>query len=671
MDDRRPGFSYLFLLRVPIIVFFITVAFRPLAMKGGLSAYLKGMYDGSDSGVIFTAAVSILLWLALSTTTNTILRTAYLRFMVLEPPAVVRRPVLENIAWLRRIGFTDIWTGIAAAGIAYALGILWLLSGYAVFKGVHGWLLVFEGLALGAVICGALGVLVVKFSAGVWTSSQPGLVARLMRRLGTPEGYFDGNTPVAGHKFALNAMLLSLLLYGAGGLYGWYNGHRLPTLMCILLLLTNACWFASALSYLLDRWRIPVFLVLGLYGWASNYWSTDHVFPLHECRGACAPAVTAAGVVGDGDGPVILVATSGGGILAAAWTGRVLGELSSTPAFTPAVKLISGVSGGSNGAMHFVNQMRSGQLTPASAFDAPARSSLDAVAWGLTYPDFLRTLPTALIFQPKIDRAVALREAWTAGDPGLHAALLSQWTPGQRTPAVVFNSTVAETGERFMFANYKVGPAPQDVKGRRVFYESFTRHDVPVSAAVASSAAFPYVSPAARADQGDGPPSATKLFHLVDGGYYDNYGVASALDFLRDALPKLGAKRRVLLLQIEASPANVYTNVSFESQGWFYQAMAPIKGFVHMWQLAARVRNSSEVEWAGCRVPQLQVAHFVYSDPEEYPTSWHLTAGQKEKIKQQWSSQANEANAEVVRKFLSGEPAPAAALTHCADHKLE
>ena len=652
MEDRRPSFSYLFLLRVPLVILLIVVFFRPLAFGPSLGAYLEGMYEATQLAMMMTAAVAVPLWLALTTITNTVLRTAHLRFMLQRPAAFLERPLFENLSWLRKIGLTEIWAGVALAASVYAAGILWLLSGYVELQGATAWLPVLGGLIAGAAICSAGGCLVMLVE-GQLSKGRPGYVALFMRWAGTPEGYFHNGLPVPGHKFASNAMLISLVLYGAGGMYGWYNGFRLPTLMCVLLLLTNACWLLSALSYLLDRWRIPVFLVLGLYGVASAYWSTDHLFPIEECKANCSPAVSAGDIAGEGQQPVVLVATSGGGILAAAWTGAVLGQLSRQTEFVPALKLISGVSGGSTGAMHFVHLLRSNALTPERAFGEAARSSLDAVAWGLTYPDFFRTLPTAVFFQPKIDRAVALRQAWTEHDPALRDARLSQWTPGKGTPAVIFNSTVAETGERFMFANYKVAPLKQDVEGRRVFFETFDHHDIPVSAAVANSAAFPYVSPAARADVDE--KKTTKLFHLVDGGYYDNFGVASALDFVSDALPRL-AGRPVVLVLIEASPDYAYTSATFQSEGWFYQALAPPKGFIRMWNTAARARNSADLEWAKQLLPQLQVVHFVYSDEKEYPTSWHLTAGQQAKIQRQWSTPKNRANAECVGAILERRP---------------
>ena len=56
-------------------------------------------------------------------------------------------------------------------------------------------------------------------------------------------------------------------------------------------------------------------------------------------------------------------------------------------------------------------------------------------------------------------------------------------------------------------------------------------------------------------------------------------------------------------------------------------------------------------------LPQLQVVHFVYADDKDYPTSWHLTAGQQTKIQRQWSTVKNLANAGCVAAILGSRPA--------------
>src|SRR5206468_4234525 len=123
---------------------------------------------------------------------------------------------------------------------------------------------------------------------------------------------------------------------------------------------------------------------------------------------------------------------------------------------------------------------------------------------------------------------------------------LSTWraraAAGQQ-PAVIFNATVPETGQRYLITNFA---APDFSRQARkladidlppeqaavAFDRSFPDHDLRVTTAARLSATFPLVTPVARPRIDD---DRSRVFHAADGGYYDNYGVASAIEWLRDA----------------------------------------------------------------------------------------------------------------------------------------
>jgi len=117
------------------------------------------------------------------------------------------------------------------------------------------------------------------------------------------------------------------------------------------------------------------------------------------------------------------------------------------------------------------------------------------------------------------------------------------------TPAISMNTTTVEGGARFLLANYELPTLPgqphQEKLGGNESYpaqsfldvyrdENNARQsiDLPLATAAQMSATFPYVSSAARI-----PLSFTKSqYHFIDGGYYDNDGTASAIEFLRSML---------------------------------------------------------------------------------------------------------------------------------------
>jgi hypothetical protein len=107
-------------------------------------------------------------------------------------------------------------------------------------------------------------------------------------------------------------------------------------------------------------------------------------------------------------------------------------------------------------------------------------------------------------------------------------------------PAFSMNTTSVEEGNRFLLANYNVPHYPLDANSiypAQSFLSTFgscgsKAPDLPLSTAAQLSATFPFVSSAARVPKSLNCHSV----HFVDGGYYDNDGTASALEFLRYAL---------------------------------------------------------------------------------------------------------------------------------------
>jgi hypothetical protein len=120
---------------------------------------------------------------------------------------------------------------------------------------------------------------------------------------------------------------------------------------------------------------------------------------------------------------LVIVAASGGGIQASAWTARVLVGLSQElgDKFRRSIRLISSVSGGSLGTMYFIESWfryglehdgdPPGTEVNERAMSAASSSSLEASAWGMAYPDFMRILLPPLV-PAELDRGWAIEQAW-------------------------------------------------------------------------------------------------------------------------------------------------------------------------------------------------------------------------------------------------------------------
>jgi hypothetical protein len=208
--------------------------------------------------------------------------------------------------------------------------------------------------------------------------------------------------------------------------------------------------------------------------------------------------------------------------------------------FSDNVTVISSVSGGATGSMfylslydpaipqHFHSERLSGLVELAS------RPSLDDVAWALVYHD----LPRVLFLGGARDRGDALEESWRKR--AQVNSKLTEWRSGIAEgwrPVSIFNSTVDETGEPITFSTTGWVPEQNPSARRRDFYEMYPGQDLAVVTAVRLAATFPYVTPAAR------PDTPTRdSYHMIDGGYYDNYGVYRLLAWLEQGLTTLRAE---------------------------------------------------------------------------------------------------------------------------------
>jgi hypothetical protein len=114
------------------------------------------------------------------------------------------------------------------------------------------------------------------------------------------------------------------------------------------------------------------------------------------------------------------------------------------------------------------------------------------------------------------------------------------------------NTTSVEQGARFLLSNYVVPHYALDARDgnsmypAQSFFQAFrdpkaqgevAQLDLPLATAAQLSATFPYVSSTARVPlQYSSAPGHRPGVHFGDGGYYDNDGTASAIEFLRYAL---------------------------------------------------------------------------------------------------------------------------------------
>lgn len=238
---------------------------------------------------------------------------------------------------------------------------------------------------------------------------------------------------------------------------------------------------------------------------------------------------------------LVVVTCPGGGIHAAAWSAIVLKKLDQRyEDFSSSICLISGVSGGSVGTVFFANSRYIKSTDSKTKLDDQNRetvmeSSLGAIGAGLAFHD----IPSAFCpWWPGEDRGVRLEKDWRVrmkGDSEKHT--LSAWGDlalQGRMPIVILNATDAASGRRVLFSTVPLPPRASLVNrvGRpwdyRELFDS-KNYDMDVATAARASATFPYASPFTIPDNAN---AIGKRVALCDGGFVDNEGIVTAIDWL-------------------------------------------------------------------------------------------------------------------------------------------
>jgi predicted acylesterase/phospholipase RssA len=364
-----------------------------------------------------------------------------------------------------------------------------------------------------------------------------------------------------GHTFALVQLGLTLVFYVVlvfgKSLSGASIEEKLwvPTAGAVVLLLLLNSWMLAAVTFFFDRYRIPLFtVVVSVTLITGSRACTDYEVATKSPTEAYQLA-TPGEVLAAYPRPLVL-AVGGGGIQAGAWGARVLQGIDERLrkdgglGLRERAALVSGVSGGSMGALYY------GAYEDTNVSEATTRSlqpSLDEIASALIGVERLRHV---LAWRVGVDRGAALERSWATRLPLSGQFTLRAWSDKVREfarhergtnrpfPAFLFNTTIVETGQPMGFITTQF-PTP---KYRKSFLQSAKEYPIAESAnhvfklsadgqsaqdvglemvtAARLSSAFPYVSPAATLKI-----EGSERFHIVDGGYYDNYGFSARLAY--------------------------------------------------------------------------------------------------------------------------------------------
>ena len=446
-------------------------------------------------------------------------------------------------------------------------------------------------------------------------------------------------------------------------------------LFYILLLLTSLTLFLGALAYIFDYMNLPVLLTLVVFSFGMSwFWKTKNQYSVTFKDPYAATDEEGNGkelcyliqkrldwqrTSGKKSKALVIISLKGGGIHSAGWAVRVLSGLQERgglgESFAKSVVLLSGVSGGAVGAMHYINNLDP-EGNPAGeamqAFKDATADSLDAASWGILYLDFWRLIGLPFLIFPERDRGWAIEQDWKAvmnTGAGTTLSSLHKRVKDGEIPIPVFNATVAADGSPIFFSpmclpftkllpdatekNFIARLTDKDQPGMQA--------DIDITTAARLSAAFPYVSPISRNNQGD------ETMYLADGGYFDNFGLFSAINFVEWLKSSDHAEHahvdKVLLVSVRAFPPEEKNDK--EGSNWMHSVTGPVS-------IMMAGRSTSQAEHLSKEVDLLQdllkqskegrpidfrTVNIAYpGGVDNPPLSWKLSPREKKNIIDAW-----------------------------------
>ncbi|MCH9698307.1 MAG: patatin-like phospholipase family protein [Gammaproteobacteria bacterium] len=451
-------------------------------------------------------------------------------------------------------------------------------------------------------------------------------------------GFIDPETGelAAGHLLGLSFLLVTGGIYFIS--YFFFRPSpkpgklQAPALHYLLVLIIAFTFVFGLTTFLLDYYRIPAMLIALLFSWAMfTAFDTDHFFKVipvpHKTDNSTVQQVLQNRMKLNNDGTLVIVCASGGGIQAAGWTAMVLIKLQQLlgQRFANAIGLISSVSGGSVGAMHYLDSSVAipdpDKKQLFTIFQNATVNSLDATGWGMAYPDLWRIAGAPFLPSKLNDRGQAIEDSWKQVMYNGNATLLD-WQVKMSDgalPIAVFNSTQVENGQRFLLSPVSL---TQTTNQQNIDFNAlYPHHDMDVTSAARLSATFPYISPVARDSDN------IHDFHCADGGYFDNFGVFTASQWLTDEVLPIQDKlnlKRIIFIEIRAFARPLHPELSADKErvikpsGWLMALLGPLLAVTSVRNATQNTRNEYDVDvMQECQSRGLDFHRFVFEFPRE------------------------------------------------------
>ena len=506
------------------------------------------------------------------------------------------------------------------------------------------------------------------------------------------------------HVSGILSIALSFAFLIVVGFYMDSPIFEAPAAASILIFFATMTAVIGALSYFLQSWSLPFFIILILfvdvlykneiidnrnkaYGLNYNNKTNRPEYDKAALQKLCTTQKTEADksnmltVLANWkskqaeEKPVmIFINVSGGGLRSATFVMNTLQKLDSAiqGKLMPHTLLISGASGGMLAATYYRELYLQQRKDSLLNLNDPAYTN--NIAKDLLNPLF-SSMVARDIFSPAQkftvgnytyvkDRGYAFEQKLNRNSGNLFTKQLKDYSNDEKTgkiPLMIFNSTIGRDGRKMMISTQPISfmmkprvfdqdayASPDAVD----FAAMFARQDplnIRLLTALRMNASFPYVLPNVWL------PS-NPVIDVMDAGLRDNYGQEITLRFLENFKDWLKENTgRVIILQIRDRQQDNWQQ-PLETGSVTDFLIKPGTMLQHNWYKLQDFSETDQYSYLQAGFgDQLQRISFMYAPETEEKgaaLNFHLTAREKIAVKEAFNSSYNQASLEAVKKLM-------------------
>jgi hypothetical protein len=506
------------------------------------------------------------------------------------------------------------------------------------------------------------------------------------------------------HFSSIISIALAFIFLIVVGFYMDDPAFQVPAAASILIFFATMTAVIGALSYFLQSWSLPFFILLILFvdvlyqneiidtrnkAYGLNYINKSDRpdYNKQALQQLCLPDKVAADKANmlqvldnwkknqPEEKPVmIFINVSGGGLRSGSFVMNTLQQLDSVVngKLMPHTMMISGASGGMLGATYYRELYR--QQQKDSSVNLYSRSYSDNIEKDLLNPLFSSMMARDIFapaqkfrvgnFKYVKDRGYAFEERLNMNSGEILNDQLKDYGREEKNasiPMMIFNSTITRDGRRMMIctqpisfmmkpllytADEKASPDAVD------FTAMFAKQDplnIRLLTALRMNATFPYILPNVWL------PS-DPVIDVMDAGLRDNYGQETTLRFIENFKDWLKANTsKVIILQMRDRMQDNWQQ-PFETGSITDILVKPGTMLQHNWYKLQDFSETDQFSYLQSELgPSIQRISFMYvpeTEEKGAALNFHLTAREKRDVRQSFNNVYNQASLKLVRELL-------------------